>query len=274
MVHASSLYGPCVITVRSVRHHCTVGASSVYGRCVISVRSVLHQRTVRVSSAYGPCVISVRSMRHQCMVHVSSVYIYGPCVITVRSVRHHCTVGASSVYGLCVMRVRSVRHQHTVRVSSVYGPCVISLRSVRHHCTVRASSLYGRCVISVRSVRHQSTLPASRSSVSSWRLSALTDQAEGAAHTICVIAPSDLQRRREDRAAPGRQSGARRVERGQSRAGFRETRLSQKSSRVESADYREKSGIDRNTKPNATCLFVFAGSSETQRVYRRAVSSA
>ncbi|CAJ0963758.1 unnamed protein product [Ranitomeya imitator] len=37
----------------------------------------------------------------------------------------------------------------------------------------------------------------------------------------------------------------------QGRVGFRETRLSQKSSRVESADYREKSGIDQNTKPNA-----------------------
>ncbi|CAJ0928927.1 unnamed protein product [Ranitomeya imitator] len=36
------------------------------------------------------------------------------------------------------------------------------------------------------------------------------------------------------------------------RVGFRETRLSQKSSRVKSADYREKSGIDRNTKPNAS----------------------
>ncbi|CAJ0965849.1 unnamed protein product [Ranitomeya imitator] len=35
------------------------------------------------------------------------------------------------------------------------------------------------------------------------------------------------------------------------RVGFCETRLSQKSSRVESADYRKKSGIDRNTKPNA-----------------------
>ncbi|CAJ0920988.1 unnamed protein product [Ranitomeya imitator] len=35
------------------------------------------------------------------------------------------------------------------------------------------------------------------------------------------------------------------------RVGFRETRLSLKSSRVKSADYGEKSGIDRNTKPNA-----------------------
>ncbi|CAJ0960123.1 unnamed protein product [Ranitomeya imitator] len=38
---------------------------------------------------------------------------------------------------------------------------------------------------------------------------------------------------------------------GTDRVGFRETRLFQKSSRVKSADYREKSEIDRNTKPNA-----------------------
>ncbi|CAJ0968784.1 unnamed protein product [Ranitomeya imitator] len=36
------------------------------------------------------------------------------------------------------------------------------------------------------------------------------------------------------------------------RVGFSETRLSQKSSRVQSADYLEKSGIDRNMKPNAS----------------------
>ncbi|CAJ0935633.1 unnamed protein product [Ranitomeya imitator] len=36
-----------------------------------------------------------------------------------------------------------------------------------------------------------------------------------------------------------------------SRVRFRETRLSQKSSQVKLADYGEKSGIDRNTKPNA-----------------------
>ncbi|CAJ0940924.1 unnamed protein product [Ranitomeya imitator] len=40
------------------------------------------------------------------------------------------------------------------------------------------------------------------------------------------------------------------------RVGFRETRLSQKSSRVKSADYGEKSGIDRNTKPNANSMVV------------------
>ncbi|CAJ0952492.1 unnamed protein product [Ranitomeya imitator] len=38
------------------------------------------------------------------------------------------------------------------------------------------------------------------------------------------------------------------------RVRFRETRLSLKSSRVKSADYGEKSGIDRNTKPNAKAL--------------------
>ncbi|CAJ0950769.1 unnamed protein product [Ranitomeya imitator] len=44
------------------------------------------------------------------------------------------------------------------------------------------------------------------------------------------------------------------------RVGFRETRLSQQSSRVESADYREKSGIDRNTKPNASQWGSIVGS--------------
>ncbi|CAJ0939012.1 unnamed protein product, partial [Ranitomeya imitator] len=36
------------------------------------------------------------------------------------------------------------------------------------------------------------------------------------------------------------------------RVGFRETRLCQKSGRVKSANYCEKSGADRNTKPNAS----------------------
>ncbi|CAJ0931778.1 unnamed protein product, partial [Ranitomeya imitator] len=58
-------------------------------------------------------------------------------------------------------------------------------------------------------------LPASGPGVS---LSALTDQAEGAAHTICVIAPSDLDSQSADAGkmeAPGRWSGARWLERGQ-----------------------------------------------------------
>ncbi|CAJ0954867.1 unnamed protein product [Ranitomeya imitator] len=49
--------------------------------------------------------------------------------------------------------------------------------------------------------------------VSSRRLSALTDQAEGDAHTICIIAPSDLHSQSGE--TPGRWSDARRVERGQ-----------------------------------------------------------
>ncbi|CAJ0940619.1 unnamed protein product [Ranitomeya imitator] len=49
--------------------------------------------------------------------------------------------------------------------------------------------------------------------VSSRRLSALTHQAEGGAHTICVIAPSDLHSQFGE--TPGRWSDARRVERGQ-----------------------------------------------------------
>ncbi|CAJ0961655.1 unnamed protein product [Ranitomeya imitator] len=52
----------------------------------------------------------------------------------------------------------------------------------------------------------------SSSAPSSRRLSALTDQAEGGAHTICVIAPSDLHSQCGE--TPGRWSGARRVERG------------------------------------------------------------
>ncbi|CAJ0943531.1 unnamed protein product, partial [Ranitomeya imitator] len=56
-------------------------------------------------------------------------------------------------------------------------------------------------------------LPASRSGVRSRRLSALTDQAEGAAHTICVIAPSDPNSQSAE--TPGRWSGARWLERGQ-----------------------------------------------------------
>ncbi|CAJ0967449.1 unnamed protein product, partial [Ranitomeya imitator] len=46
-------------------------------------------------------------------------------------------------------------------------------------------------------------------------LSALTDQADGAAHTICVIAPSDLNSQSADRRREGRWSVARRLERGQ-----------------------------------------------------------
>ncbi|CAJ0958541.1 unnamed protein product [Ranitomeya imitator] len=53
-----------------------------------------------------------------------------------------------------------------------------------------------------------SLLPASGPGVS-----ALTDQAEGAAHTICVIASSDLNSQSAE--TPGRWSGARRLERGQ-----------------------------------------------------------
>ncbi|CAJ0945452.1 unnamed protein product [Ranitomeya imitator] len=49
-------------------------------------------------------------------------------------------------------------------------------------------------------------------SVPSRRLSALTDQAEGGAHTICVIAPSDLHSQCK---RTRRLSGAQRVERGQ-----------------------------------------------------------
>ncbi|CAJ0929159.1 unnamed protein product [Ranitomeya imitator] len=45
-------------------------------------------------------------------------------------------------------------------------------------------------------------------------LSALTDQAEGSAHTICVIAPSDLNSQ-SGATTSGRWSGARRLERGQ-----------------------------------------------------------
>ncbi|CAJ0959723.1 unnamed protein product [Ranitomeya imitator] len=59
-----------------------------------------------------------------------------------------------------------------------------------------------------KTVGHAGTAPGAAPSVRSRRLPALTDQADGAAHTICVIAPSDLNsqsadRRREDRAAPG-----------------------------------------------------------------------
>ncbi|CAJ0940659.1 unnamed protein product [Ranitomeya imitator] len=54
-------------------------------------------------------------------------------------------------------------------------------------------------------------LPASRSGVRSRRLSALTDQAEGAAHTICVIAPADLNSQIAE--TPGRWSGAGKMER-------------------------------------------------------------
>ncbi|CAJ0958401.1 unnamed protein product [Ranitomeya imitator] len=65
----------------------------------------------------------------------------------------------------------------------------------------------GGCAPSVRSRRLH--LPG---------ISALTDQAEGAAHTICVIAPSDLNSQSADAGkmeAPGRWSDARRLERGQ-----------------------------------------------------------